>query len=106
MSDVAHERGAISVASHDAPFVLDSGAVLSHAEIAFETYGVLNEHRDNAILVCHALTGSAHVAGRRADGTTGWWDALVGAGRAIDTRKWFVICTNVLGGCYGSTGPT
>lgn len=105
MSDIAHKCSVISIASDDAPFVLDSGAELSRAEIAFETFGALNERRDNAILVCHALTGSAHVSGLRTDGTTGWWDAIVGAGRAIDTRKWFVICTNVLGGCHGSTGP-
>ncbi|MBC8144854.1 MAG: homoserine O-acetyltransferase, partial [bacterium] len=104
MSD--RQQGTFVITSRNSPFALDSGSALSHVEIAYETYGTLNEARDNAILVCHALTGSAHVSGVDAEGNHGWWDALVGPGRAIDTRRYFVICTNILGGCYGSTGPT
>ena len=90
------------------PFALEGGGILHDAELAYETWGELNEARDNAILVCHALTGDAHAAGgvcaAHPDG--GWWDGLIGAGRAIDTDQWFVVCANVLGGCQGSTGPS
>ena len=87
---------------------LDSGQHLSPVEVAYETYGVLNTQADNAILVCHALTGDAHAAGKYApqDSLPGWWDALIGSGKAIDTDKYYVICSNVLGGCQGTTGPT
>jgi homoserine O-acetyltransferase len=74
--------------------------------LAYETYGRLNRERDNVILVCHALTGSAHAAGEDTPGKRGWWDGIIGPGRALDTDRYFVICSNVLGGCYGSTGPT
>jgi homoserine O-acetyltransferase len=74
--------------------------------LAYETYGRLNRERDNVILVCHALTGSAHAAGEDMPGKRGWWDGVIGPGRALDTDRYFVICSNVLGGCYGSTGPT
>ncbi len=75
--------------------------------VAYETYGQLSEARDNAIFVCHALTGDAHAAGRH-DGTDrkpGWWDGFIGPGRGLDTDRYFVICANVLGGCQGTTGP-
>lgn len=89
---------------------LDSG-LLAPVDIAYETYGRLNEDGDNAILVCHALTGNAHAGSfynddGSLDGSAGWWDPLVGPGRALDTDRYFVICSNFLGGCYGSTGPT
>ena len=85
---------------------LDSGQSLSNAEIAYETYGELNEAKSNAILICHALTGDQHVAGPHpATGKPGWWAAVVGPGKPIDTDRFFVICANVLGGCMGSTGP-
>ena len=73
----------------------------------YETYGTLNAARSNAVLVCHALSGSHHVAGVYADqpGNVGWWDNLIGPGRPLDTDKFFVIGVNNLGGCYGSTGP-
>lgn len=87
------------------PLVLESGEVLGSAEVAWESYGVLNQERSNAMLICHALTGNAHAAGIDEAGIVGWWDALIGPGRAIDTDRWFVLCSNVLGGCYGSTGP-
>lgn len=87
---------------------LQSGAKLGPITLAYETYGHLNAHKDNAILILHALSGDAHVAGRHAasDAKPGWWDAAVGPGKAFDTDKYFVICTNVIGGCQGSTGPS
>ena len=89
------------------PFALEGGGVLHEATIAYETWGELNEAADNAVLVCHALTGDAHASGGvsavHPDG--GWWDGVIGPGRAIDTDRWFVVCANVLGGCQGSTGP-
>src|SRR3546814_15748270 len=75
--------------------------------LAYETWGELAPDASNAILLCHALTGDSHAAGPLAPGhpTPGWWDAIVGPGKAIDTDRWFVVCVNVLGGCQGSTGP-
>lgn len=89
------------------PLVLTSGVVLPELTVAYETYGTLNAARDNAILLLHALSGDAHAAGYHSphDRKPGWWDAMVGPGRAFDTDKYFVICSNVLGGCKGSTGP-
>lgn len=86
---------------------LRSGAVLGPVRLAYESYGTLNEDRSNAILICHALSGSAHVAGRHSehDPRRGWWDAAVGPGKVFDTNRYFVICSNVIGGCSGSTGP-
>ncbi|NTW28493.1 MAG: homoserine O-acetyltransferase [Coriobacteriia bacterium] len=87
---------------------LVSGRRLEHVEVAYETFGELDEQGSNAILICHALSGDAHVAaGSDADGVErpGWWDVMVGPGMGIDTRKYFVICSNVIGGCSGSTGP-
>ena len=86
---------------------LENGEVLSPITIAYETYGSLNSRRDNAILLCHALSGDAHAAGSdRVTGRLGWWDSMVGPGRAFDTDKYFIICSNVIGGCRGSSGPT
>jgi len=87
--------------------VLASGQTLGPVTLAYETYGELNVAKDNAILVCHALSGDAHVAGyHSADETApGWWDVMIGPGRAFDTDKYFVICSNIIGGCKGSTGP-
>lgn len=84
-------------------FHMENGAVLPAVKIAYETYGRLNEKKDNAVLVCHALTGNAHVSGTA--GHPGWWDGLVGPEKWLDTDQYFVICSNVLGGCSGSTGP-
>ncbi len=88
-------------------FVLESGAALGPVTVAYETYGQLNEERSNAVLVCHALSGDAHAAGYTApsDAKPGWWDNMIGPGKGIDTDKYFVICTNFLGGCKGTTGP-
>ncbi|GAX91099.1 homoserine O-acetyltransferase MetX [Effusibacillus lacus] len=83
--------------------ILQSGQLLSGAVLAYETFGRLSASRDNAILVCHALTGDTHAGGTAEN--PGWWEGLIGPGKAIDTNRYFVICANVLGGCYGSTGP-
>ncbi|MEN9935821.1 MAG: hypothetical protein RLZZ387_2400 [Chloroflexota bacterium] len=90
------------------PLELDSGAVLAPVTLAYETYGELSPERDNAILLLHALSGDAHAAGRHssADRKPGWWDTMVGPGKPFDTDRYFVICSNVLGGCKGSTGPS
>lgn len=85
---------------------LESGVVLGPVRIAYETYGELSPEKDNGVLVVHALSGDAHAAGVDANGRLGWWDALIGPGKGIDTDKYFVICSNCLGGCKGSTGPT
>ena len=88
------------------PLPLDAGVSLPNWQIAYQTYGTLNEHRTNAVLLCHALTGDQHAANRHpVTGRTGWWDKLVGPGRPVDTDAFFVICANVLGGCMGTTGP-
>ena len=79
---------------------LDCGVTLSGVEIAYETYGELNAAKSNAILALHAFSGDAHAAG---DG--GWWNKMIGPGKAFDTDHYFVICSNVLGGCRGTTGP-
>src|SRR5215203_238319 len=86
---------------------LESGAFLSSVEVAYETWGCLNSAGDNAILVCHALTGDSHASGKYTPDDTrlGWWDPLIGPGRAFDTRRFYVVCINVLGGCQGTTGP-
>jgi len=93
--------------AQDEPFVLDSGLTLSPVNLAYETWGRLNEAKSNGILICHALTGSAHAAGYHTedDKTAGWWDDCIGPGKAFDTDRFFVICSNVVGGCYGSSGP-
>jgi homoserine O-acetyltransferase/O-succinyltransferase len=88
------------------PLALKSGAVLAAPyTLAYETYGQLNTRRDNAVLVCHALNASHHVAGVHADGSIGWWDNLVGPGKPLDTERFFVIGVNNPGSCFGSTGP-
>ena len=94
-------------AQFDTPLALAGGGVLPAFELVYETYGELNASRSNAVLVCHALSGNHHVAGWHADNPKriGWWDNLVGPGKPLDTRKFFVVGVNNLGGCYGSTGP-
>ena len=85
---------------------LDAGATIAPVDVAYETYGVLNAARNNGVLITHAFSGDAHAAGiSKNDGKPGWWDNMIGPGKAFDTDKYFVICTNVLGGCRGSTGP-
>ncbi len=93
--------------AEDTPFALDSGETLAPVTLAYQTYGQLNADRNNAILVCHALSGSQHAAGIHKDrpNEMGWWFDCIGPGKAFDTNRFFVICSNVLGGCYGSSGP-
>jgi homoserine O-acetyltransferase len=88
------------------PLKLDSGETLPEVTLAYETYGQLSQNRDNAILICHALSGDAHAAGYH-DGADkpGWWEMMVGPGKGIDTNHYFCICSNVIGGCQGTTGP-
>ena len=95
------------VVEQDKPLRLDCGKTLGPIDVAYETYGRLNEAHDNAVLICHALSGDAHVAGyhKPDDKNPGWWDIMVGPGKGIDTNKYFVICSNFLGGCSGTTGP-
>ena len=106
-----HSIGAVSTEyftfAEDEPFCLESGETLRPVTLAYETYGALNADRSNAILICHALSGSAHAAGWL-DGDPaqpGWWEDTIGPGKAFDTDRFFVICSNVVGSCYGSTGP-
>jgi homoserine O-acetyltransferase len=87
------------------PLSLESGDVLPVVEVAFETYGTLNADRSNAVLVCHALSGDSHVARHDEHDLPGWWDIVVGPGKPIDTSRFYVICSNILGGCRGTTGP-
>ena len=90
----------------DRPFRFESGRTLERIDIAYETYGCLNERRDNAILIEHALSGDAHAAFyHEGDKKPGWWDCMIGPGKAFDTDRYFVICSNVIGGCKGTTGP-
>jgi len=89
-------------------FRLESGALLPRVDVAWESCGLERAENDNVVFICHALTGDAHVAGRYAgeEESTGWWDGIVGPGRAIDTNRYRVVCANVLGGCKGTTGPS
>lgn len=93
--------------AEDEPITLKGGQKLGPITVAYETYGTLNENKSNAILIFHALTGDAHAAGfhTEEDKAPGWWDGMIGSGRAFDTDKYFIICANVLGSCKGSTGP-
>ncbi len=105
----------VVLATNENPFVLEIGESLNQIEVEYETYGELNDDKSNAILVTHALSGDAHAAGwdSRWEETgrvwnsrkPGWWDGVIGPGKAIDTDRFFVICSNVLGSCFGTTGP-
>lgn len=110
----------------DTPVQLDCGRVIEPVEVAYETYGELSTRRDNVVVICHALTGDAHAAGWADDATShsaldgvradearvsgrsglGWWDSMIGPGKAFDTDRYFVVCSNLLGGCRGTTGPS
>ena len=109
MSD-KKDPGSVETKYYNAPedeeFILESGAKLPGLRIAYETYGKLNSRKTNAILICHALSGDAHAAGYH-DGEKkpGWWDDMIGPGKAFDTEKYFVVCSNAIGGCKGSSGP-
>ena len=86
---------------------MSSGESISPFTIAYQSYGTLNKDKSNAILICHALTGDQHVANDHPlTGKPGWWDVMVGPGKPVDTDRYFVLCSNVIGGCMGSTGPS
>jgi homoserine O-acetyltransferase len=89
-----------------AELILESDEKLGPITLAYETYGTLNKEKTNAVLIIHALSGDAHVTAHPGEETPGWWENMVGPGKGIDTDKYFVICSNVLGGCRGSTGPS
>lgn len=95
----------VQFAAFDEPLELELGGRLESVRVAYETYGRLNADADNAILICHAISGDSHVASHDTDDDPGWWEIVVGPGKPIDTDKYFVICSNILGGCRGTTGP-
>ncbi len=100
------EIGDVVRLARDKPFTLECGVAISDFPLAYQTYGTLNAARNNAILVCHALTGDQYVCGTHpVTGKPGWWDRMVGPGKPIDTDRFFVICANLIGGCMGSLGP-
>ncbi len=108
-SNSANSVGVITpqIAKFDEPLTLVSGKTLASYELTYESYGELNADKSNAILICHALSGHHHAAGfHEGDKRPGWWDACIGPGKVIDTKKFFVLSVNNLGGCHGSTGPT
>ncbi|MCG6877042.1 MAG: homoserine O-acetyltransferase [Betaproteobacteria bacterium] len=111
MTEASHTRSVGAVVprrlSFDAPLTFRSGAVLDSYDLVYETYGTLNAARSNAVLICHALNASHHVAGYYADdpNNVGWWDNMIGPGKPVDTDRFFVIGVNNLGSCFGSTGP-
>ena len=101
-----HPASQVAKFGMDQPLRLDCGVDLAPFQIAYQTYGQLNADRSNAILICHALTLDQHVANSHPlTGKAGWWEIMVGPGRPLDTEKYFIICSNVIGGCMGSTGP-
>lgn len=108
--DITHSVGTVTPqrAHFPGPLALRCGLSLSDYELVYETYGTLNADRSNAVLVCHALNASHHVAGRYANDpdNIGWWDNMIGPGKPLDTNRFFVIGVNNLGGCHGSTGPS
>ena len=105
-NEVDHPSSPVAVFGPDKPLALDCGVSLSPFQIAYQTYGTLNAAKSNAVLVCHALTGDQHVANvHPVTGKNGWWETMIGPGRPIDTERFFVICSNVIGACMGTTGP-
>ncbi len=97
----------VALATPEQPFCFECGRTLAHVQVAYEAYGELNAAADNAVYVCHALTGSAHAAfyNSPAETSPGWWDGLIGKGKALDPEHYFIVCANLLGSCYGTTGP-
>ncbi|MCW0182339.1 homoserine O-acetyltransferase MetX [Zavarzinia sp.] len=105
-ASLAASAGKRALLGVDAPLRLDSGATLGPFTVAYETYGTLDSLKSNAVLVCHALTGDHYAASTHPmTGKPGWWGDLIGPGKVIDTDRFFVVCSNVLGGCMGTTGP-
>jgi homoserine O-acetyltransferase len=112
VTDSIVESGSVGIvtpciARFSEPLRLKCGAVIDEYQLAYETYGTLNSERSNAVLICHALNASHHVAGRYAEDpkNVGWWDNMIGPGKPVDTNRFFVVGVNNLGGCHGSTGP-
>jgi homoserine O-acetyltransferase len=106
MGQVDEPSSPVARFSADEPLVMDAGVALAPWQIAYQTYGRLNADRSNAVLICHALTGDQHVANvHPVTGKPGWWETMVGPGKPFDTDRFFVICSNVIGGCMGTTGP-
>ncbi len=104
--DISDINGKVAYFEENEPIQLDCGSNLGPFHIAYQTYGTLNKEKTNAILICHALTGDQHAANTNPlTGQDGWWSAMVGPGKPIDTNQYYVICSNILGGCMGSTGP-
>jgi homoserine O-acetyltransferase len=105
----ADSVGLVSPKTHhfSEPLLLECGRTLPHYDLAYETYGELNQNGSNGILICHALSGDHHVAGyhSQSDKKSGWWESCVGPGKPLDTNRFFIVCCNNLGGCSGSTGP-
>ena len=95
----------VQTATFERTLKLELGGQLPLVTVAYETYGQLNAARDNAVLICHAISGDSHVARHDESDDAGWWDIAVGPGKCIDTDRYFVICPNILGGCRGTTGP-
>lgn len=108
LGDEPGQRRFAHLSNGDHGFTLEGGGTFDSVTVAYETWGTLNPGRTNAVLVLHALTGDSHAAGAKGSGhpTPGWWDPLIGPGRALDTDQYFVVCPNVLGGCQGTTGPS
>lgn len=105
-SQALDPKGQVARFSVDEPLLTDAGVRLAPFQIAYQTAGHLNAARTNAVLICHALTGDQHFAHTHpVTGKGGWWETLVGPGKPIDTERYFVICSNVIGSCMGSTGP-
>lgn len=102
------EKKYFTFADEKRPLIVESGRCLGPVTLAYETYGTLDSQAQNAVLILHALTGDSHAAGYydKSDAKPGWWDIMIGPGKPIDTDRYFVICSNVIGGCMGSTGPT
>jgi homoserine O-acetyltransferase len=101
-----HPHSPVAHFGADQPLRLDASVELAPFQVAYQTYGTLNAERNNAVLICHALTGDQHVFNRHpVTGKPGWWDTMVGPGKPIDTERYYVICPNVLGACMGTTGP-
>ena len=106
LHEVDHPSSTVARFGMDQPLKLDCGIDLAPFQIAYQTYGELNADRTNAILICHALTGDQHVFNTHPiTGKPGWWDTMVGPGLPLDTSRYFIICSNVIGGCMGSSGP-
>ena len=103
--ELTSETGESRYFSPPEPFPLECGESLPNMILAYETWGELRSERDNAVFVCHALTGSGHAASHGPGDSAGWWEALIGPGKALDPSQQFIVCANVLGSCYGSSGP-